>query len=123
MGFHWSLAFQRYGPVWRRGRKMLHGHIHIGVSHVHHPTQIISARRLARELLSAKQEKEVLPHLVRTNFGQFALKMIYGLDIKDPQHEYMTVTDNVIEALSESGLPGRFFVDFIPICEYNPLVR
>jgi cytochrome P450 len=119
MGMDWLLSMQPYGDTWRRGRKLLHTYVHPGVSSNYHHTQLQAARRFARGILDAKQDREVLPHLVRTNFGQTIVKMLYGIDAKDSESEYISLPEKVLQYLSDGALPGRFFVDFIPICSYS----
>jgi hypothetical protein len=115
MGLKWLLSMQPYGDLWRRGRKLLHGHVHQGVAPQYHPVQIESARRFIREILLTKTEKEALPHAIQSNFGRSIIKMIYGIDAKGDDSEYITIPERVLANISEGGTPGRFLVDFIPM--------
>jgi cytochrome P450 len=117
MNLKWLLSMMPYGETWRRGRKLLHSQVHPGVSPKYHPVQLRAARRFARDILNAKQDKEVLPHMVRTNFGQTIIKMVYGIDAKDGESEYISLPEKVLDNINEGGLPGRFLVDFLPICQ------
>jgi hypothetical protein len=104
MGFDWLLSMQPYGELWRRGRKLLHGHVHQGVTPQYQPVQLESARRFIREILLAKTDKDALPHAIKSNFGRSIIRMVYGID-----------PNQVLENISEASTPGRFLVDFLPM--------
>jgi hypothetical protein len=117
MGYGWQLSRMPYGDAWRRGRKLLHGHVHQGVSPKYHSTQLHAARRFARDILGAQQDPEVLPHMIRTNIGQTIIKLVYAIDVKDTESEYISLPEKVVRHVSEGSLPGRFLVDLLPICK------
>jgi hypothetical protein len=127
MGFTWILAFMPYGDQWRQGRKLLHAHVHAGAAVNYEPIQLLSARRFVRDLLVSEKTrpadklsdsaKAVLPRMVRANFALNAVRMIYGIDVRDSEAEarYVDVPEGVIRMGNEAGIPGRFLVDFFPI--------
>jgi hypothetical protein len=90
------------------------------------PIQLRMAKRFVRDLLASEASrpenklseaaKAVLPNMVRTNFGMTAVRIIYGIDIRDAvaEAEYVDVPERVLFALTECGTPGRFLVDFFP---------
>lgn len=117
MGFKWLLSTMMYGDKWRRGRKMLHAHVHSGVSPSYWPVQMQAARQFVQTLFAAPQTPDTLPQIVRTSFAQTIVKMVYGIDAKDPKSDYISVPEKVLEALNVSMLPGRFLVDYISIRE------
>jgi cytochrome P450 len=117
MGFDWLLSRLHYGDAWRRGRRLLHAHVHPGVSPRYHSTQLLSARRFARDILNAKQDNEVLPHVIRANIGRTIIKIVYGIDVKDSGSEFISMPEKVIGDVNEGSIPGRFLVDFLPICK------
>jgi hypothetical protein len=117
MDMKWVLFRMPYGDRWRRGRKLLHAHIHQGVAVRYHPVQIASARRFARDILSVKTEKEALANVVRASFGQSIIKMVYGIDAQDADSEYISLPEQVIRYTSQGATPGRFLVDSLPFCE------
>jgi cytochrome P450 len=115
MGFGWLLSMQPYGELWRRGRKLLHGHVHQGVTPQYQPVQLESARRFIREILLAKTDKEALPHAIKSNFGRSIIRIVYGIDANSDDSEYISLPNQVLENISEASTPGRFLVDFLPI--------
>jgi hypothetical protein len=116
MGFDWGLSILPYGDWWRQSRKLLHAHVHSAAASAYQPGQLISARRLVVELINAKHNKDILSSMIRTNFGIATIKMVYGIDVKSGEDEYITFPEQVVHAISEAGAPGRFFVDILPIC-------
>jgi cytochrome P450 len=105
-----------YGEAWRRGRKLLHAHVGPGVLSRYHSTQLAGAHRFVRDVLASEQDKDVLAQLIRTNSGQTIIKTMYGIDVEDNDSEFLSIPRKVLHALNEGGLPGRFLVDFLPIC-------
>jgi cytochrome P450 len=116
MDCKWILAFLPYGGRWRKGRKLLHNHLHIGAVSAFHPVQITAARRLVVDLLS-KQERPssgMLSTAVRLNVGQTIMKVVYGIDVKDTGSEFISIPEQLNDFLRESVMPGRFLIDLIP---------
>jgi cytochrome P450 len=114
---HWVFSLLPYGEHWRRSRKLFHAHVHQGIVHRYHPVQLESARRLARDILATKTDKEALPAAVKANFGRFIMKMVYGIDPADSNSEYLTLQQKVVDDFDDACTPGRFLVDFFPLCE------
>lgn len=118
------------GDYWRQGRKLLHSHVHAGASMKYRPIQLRNARRFVRDLLASEESrpvdklsdeaKAVLPRMVRASLAFNAVRIIYGIEIRDPvaQARYVGVPESVIRMCNEAGIPGRFLVDFFPICEF-----
>lgn len=109
------LAVSRYGERWRRGRKLLHTHFHVGAAPSLWPAQLKGARRLVVDLLASDRSPTALPHQVRLNFAQIITKIVYGIDIQGEDDEYIGITEKVLEAITVGQLPGRFLVDYIPL--------
>jgi hypothetical protein len=75
-----------------------------------------------RDLLAAKQDKEVLPALIRANFGRTIIKIMYGIDVGDEESEYISLPEKVLEQINELGQPGRYLVDLFPIRKNVPFL-
>jgi cytochrome P450 len=114
MDGNWILSLAPYGNRWREGRKLLHTYMHAGVASTFHLTQITAAQRLVADLLAAPQEPESLPKVVRLNVGQTIIKIVYGIDVKEAENEFITVPDRFNRLVTESMMPGRFLVDLVP---------
>jgi hypothetical protein len=119
MGLDFITGVVQYGDVWRTGRKLLHTHLHQGVASKYHSTQIMSARKLAQEILSAKQDNGVVSDVVRENFGRSVIKMAYGIDTEEVVREQITLVDTVMRGFSRSFTPGHFLVDFLTFCRHS----
>jgi hypothetical protein len=118
MGYGWQLSRMPYGDTWRRGRKLLHGHVHQGVSPKYHSTQLHAARRFARDILGVRQDDEVLHGMIHDNIGQTIVNVVYGINERDKINEYITLAEKIVDYSNNSVLPGRFLVEFMPICKY-----
>jgi hypothetical protein len=90
--------------------------VHSSAATTYQPVQLASARALVVDLLRAKLNMNILPTMVRTNFGKTTIKMVYGIDVKNGEDEYISMPEKVLHVLSEAAIPGRFFVDLFPIC-------
>jgi cytochrome P450 len=116
MDFDWLLSALPYGERWRRGRKLLHSHLHSSAVPAYQHIQLSSARSFVLDLLRTKHDKDVLLGMVRENFGASIIRMTYGIDVKNGEDEYIAVPETILHAISEVAVPGRFYVDLIPIC-------
>jgi hypothetical protein len=116
MSFDWSFATMPYGAKWQECRRLLHAYVRSSAAVTYQPVQLASARSLVLDLLRAEHNQNVLPGMIRTNFGATTMKMVYGIDIKSGEDEYITIPEKVLHALSEAAIPGRFLVDLFPIC-------
>jgi hypothetical protein len=121
MGFKWLMTTWSYGEKWRLGRKILHGHLHSGVSPSYWPVQITSARRFTQDLLDAPAAPTTLTGMVRSSFAQSIVRMVYGIDAK-ADSDFISVPEKVLDALNVSMLPGRFLVDNIPLRMFPSII-
>jgi cytochrome P450 len=116
MGSEWALSLLPHGAKWKESRRLLHAHVHSSAATAYQPVQLASARGLVVDLLRAEHNMNVLPNMIRTNFGKTTIKMVYGIDIKNDEDEYITIPERVLHAISDAAIPGRFLVDVLPIC-------
>jgi hypothetical protein len=116
MDCKWILAFLPYGGRWRKGRKLLHNYLHIGVASTFNPVQITAARRLVANLLSQQEHpsSSTLLTAVRLDVGQRIMKIVYGLDVKDAGSEFISIPEQLNLFLGECVIPGKFLVDLVP---------
>jgi hypothetical protein len=123
MDLGWQLSLLPYGDTWRRGRKLLHTHVNLGALLKYRSTQLHAARRFSRDVLIAKQDDHVLRRMLQANVGQTIVKLVYGIDVKDTESEHITLAEKVVSYVHECTIPGRFLVEFFPICEYSLKLR
>lgn len=126
----WVIATYPYGDRWRQGRKLLHSYARAGAVVKYEGIQLRSARRLIRDLLASEvsrpkdrmcaDARSALPQLIRKSFALNAVRIIYGIDVQDSVKDahYVDVPEKVLAATNKAGIPGQFFVDLIPFCEF-----
>lgn len=126
----WNIGFLPYGSHWRLGRKIIHSQTHAIAAARYQPIQLRGARRFIGDLLAAEPlrphdklseaAKSILPRLIRRNFTFTTVHMIYGIDVRDPIAEarYVDVPEKVLHIINKGLTPGRFLVDFLPLCAF-----
>jgi cytochrome P450 len=118
MDLGWQLSMLPYGDTWRRSRKLLRAHVHPGALQKHTSTQLHLARSFARDILRSDQDGGLLRYMIHANIGQTIVKMVYGVDTTDNNNEFISLAERVMGYINESVLPGRFLVEFLPVCKY-----
>ena len=53
-------------------------------------------------------------------FSALVLELLFGFDVKGIDDMYIKTNDDALESVMECFIPGRYWVDFIPILEYIP---
>ena len=48
------------------------------------------------------------------------MKVGYGIAIQESDDPYISIAEEVLNGISEAGIPGTFWVDFFPILKYVP---
>jgi hypothetical protein len=119
MGLDFMTGVIPYGDVWRTTRRLLHAHLHQSVALKYRPTQLISARKLAHEILAAQQEVGTVSPVVRANFGRMIVKLTYGIDTEEAASKHLALAEKVLDAFSASITPGHFLVDLLTFCELS----
>jgi cytochrome P450 len=122
MGIDWATPVAPYGDTWRTHRRLLHAHLNRDVATKYQPTQIASARKFAKEILTARQEVGMVSHVALENFGRMMIQMVYGIDSEEAAREHLSLAEFLLEAFSVAFTPGHFLVDFLTFCE-NCCVR
>jgi hypothetical protein len=131
----WVIATYPYGDSWRHARKLLHFHVRAGAAVKYERIQLRSARRFIRDLLASEEPrpsdrmcvdaKSALPRLIRENFAHNAVRLIYGIDVRDSSKDahYVDVPEQVLAATNKAGIPGQFFVDLMPFCKFSLYIQ
>jgi hypothetical protein len=91
--------------------------MHHGVVRKYEPVQIASARKLAQDILLAKQEIGAVSHIVRSNFGQMMMNMTYGIESEKAANEQLSLAEEYMEMTTTVFTPGRFLVDVFKFCK------
>ncbi|KAF8874760.1 cytochrome P450 [Infundibulicybe gibba] len=117
MKFNVFFPFMRYGVRWRRHRRLFHEHFRSNAVSKYHPVQSYETRVFLRRLL---QSPENLREHIRHAFGAIIMKIIYGIKVTEENDPYIRTAEKVMEGITETGIPGAFLVDFVPILKYVP---
>jgi cytochrome P450 len=56
MKWTWAFTLMRYGPMWRRSRKMFHQYFHAGAIVKYQPLQTQEVRRMLLRLIETPEE-------------------------------------------------------------------
>ena len=48
------------------------------------------------------------------------MKITYGIDIQESDDPYILLAEESLRGVNEAGIPGVFWVDFLPILKYVP---
>jgi len=51
------------------------------------------------------------------------MRITYGIQIEESDDIYINAAEEAAESMIQAGIPGRFIVDFIPLCEYTMVRR
>ena len=46
------------------------------------------------------------------------MRITYGIQTEESNDIYLKAAEEAAESMIQAGIPGRFIVDFIPLCEY-----
>ncbi|KAK7692903.1 hypothetical protein QCA50_004539 [Cerrena zonata] len=113
----WNFALMEYTPEWRVYRRNFHQFFHQRTVHNYHPIQLNQCRGFLRRTLGDSSQ---LSQHIRLIFSGIILKIIYDIDITDMHDEYIQIAEEAIAALSIVQVPGKFWVEFLPIMRYIP---
>ncbi|KAJ7826064.1 cytochrome P450 [Mycena olivaceomarginata] len=116
-GFHWHLAFMRYGPRWKEHRKVLMQQFQPSAVLLHRPVELEAAHALLQRLLDspAKYEKHF-----RHMAGRIILSTAYGIDVLPEDDPHIDISEKALHAMACTGNRGSFLVDSLPFLKYVP---
>jgi hypothetical protein len=58
--------------------------------------------------------------VISSTFGASIMKIGYGITIQESDDPYVSIVEEVLDGVTQAGLPGTFWVDFFPILKYVP---
>lgn len=53
-------------------------------------------------------------------FGATIFQIVYGIEIEDTSNKYLRLAEESLESAAAALVPGRFWVDFMPILRHIP---
>ncbi|KAI1790200.1 O-methylsterigmatocystin oxidoreductase [Ganoderma leucocontextum] len=112
-----TLGFMPYAPEWKDCRRAFWQHFHPGALGAYKDVQVAVARRFLLKLLRTPAGFE---QHIRFTFAATVLKISYGIDIEDENNEIVRVIEKAMEGPSQTIVPGKFLVDYVPLLRYVP---
>jgi len=117
MDWDLNMAMLRYNPWWRRHRRLFHEYFHRNAVLKYQPIQQQAAKALLRQLLVTPDD---FFHHVRHTFAAIIMNIGYGISVQESDDPYISIAEDAMQGLAEVGIPGAFWVDFLPILKYVP---
>ncbi|PPR01466.1 hypothetical protein CVT24_001870 [Panaeolus cyanescens] len=117
MGHDGMLAFQRYGPVWKKHRRAFQEQFHPQVIGEYQPVHVREVRAFLQRLLETP--KDFYRHIDQS-FGATILKVAYGYTIQGHDDPLVLNIEDAMDGIKQAGHPGAFLVDLIPAMKYIP---
>ncbi|KAL4247164.1 cytochrome P450 family protein [Abortiporus biennis] len=118
-GLDFNFALMSYSPRWRLHRRIFHQYFNANMISRYDSEQINSVRAFIRRTLNAKPSDDLMSS-VSLAFGASILKVVYGVDIDDTHHEYITLAHDHGQIASEVHELGRFWIDYFPFFKNVP---
>ncbi|KII84574.1 hypothetical protein PLICRDRAFT_179390 [Plicaturopsis crispa FD-325 SS-3] len=117
MGFEGFLSGIPYGETWRAIRRLFHREFHPKAALQFRPLEIEATHDLLRRLLDFHDDFSAhFAHLA----GKVIIDIAYGIKVQPDNDPYVRTADLAMEALSEAGSPGAFYVESLPFLKYVP---
>ncbi|KAJ7595208.1 putative CyP450 monooxygenase [Mycena floridula] len=117
MGFHWSMAVMPYSDIWKHQRKIFENYFRQREIPKFHQTL---TREVHMTLYRLLQAPELFLEHCRLLFGAVILDIVYGLGHTGHQDPIFVNGERVMQTLGEVTVPGRFWVDIMPLMRYIP---
>ncbi|KAI0076588.1 cytochrome P450 [Panus rudis PR-1116 ss-1] len=117
IGFHWTMAFNRYGERWRDMRRAFHQEFNQDAVKQFRDVQVKACHDLLRRY--ATQPENFMDD-IRHMTGRIIMRSAYGIDIKNEGDRYIEVGEVALQALSAASNAGTYLVDTLPFLKYLP---
>ncbi|KAJ7586756.1 putative CyP450 monooxygenase [Mycena floridula] len=117
MGYDRLLAFMPYGDIWKHQRNVFESYFRQREIPKFHQTLIRETHMMLHHLLEAPER--FLEHC-RLLFGATILDIVYGLKNVGHEDPIFITAELSIQSLGEAAIPGRFWVEQIPLMRYIP---
>ncbi|TFK92448.1 cytochrome P450 [Polyporus arcularius HHB13444] len=116
-GFGWLFALMNYGQEWRLHRRAFHQQMGADVITRYEPIELKTSRRLLKHLLRSPKDLEA--H-VKFAFASTVMRIVYGIDLEEPQGRYFDTVERMASVGAEVGVPGRFPVESLSFLRFIP---
>lgn len=112
------MLLARYGPQWRRARKLYHGMLHVNAASKYIPYQSLESKQLLSDVM--QQPQNILEHLQRYS-NSLTAQVTYGVrttSSDDPDLKTLFETTRQLEMLLSDITAA--LVDFFPALRWLP---
>ena len=58
--------------------------------------------------------------MITSTFSATIMNIAYGIAVQETNDPYLSIAEEALSGLTQAGIPGAFWVDFIPILKYVP---
>ncbi|KAF7378306.1 Cytochrome P450 [Mycena sanguinolenta] len=117
MGWDFLIAMMKYGDEWRIHRRLFNQEFNTVASRKFHGAERIAVHAFLRRLLD--NPEGFLEHL-ETMAGEIMVSAAYGIDALSANGRYIALGKAATKSFTDALVPGRYFVEFIPILKYVP---
>lgn len=117
VGFDWTVKVLQYGDLWRRHRSGFYPLTSNARISKYEEIQYKHSRNLLTRLLHTPNE--FLDH-VRRSLGEMVLETTYGIEALPEKDPYLELSEELVIKLGETGIPGNYLVDVIPLLRFIP---
>ncbi|KAF5353990.1 hypothetical protein D9756_007074 [Leucocoprinus leucothites] len=117
MGWDYNWGLIPYNAWWRRHRRAFHQFINSNQLPVYLPTQVKHVRAFLRRILDKPDD---VFHHSRHLFAALITDVAYGIQIKEENDPYIQHIEEVLTAVGEAAIPGRYLVELFPIMKHIP---
>ncbi|KAJ3483939.1 hypothetical protein NLI96_g5970 [Meripilus lineatus] len=117
MTWTFAIGFMGYGQPWRARRRYFHEYFHQGVVHEYAPIQTKEIRHFLRRALDSPNDME---RQVRLLFVAMIVNIAYGIKIEDLNAEYVVIAREAVEGVVRAGVPGAFWIEYLPFLKFIP---
>ena len=125
-----------YGTRWRETRRTFRRFFNQFASKRYAATQTREVRALLKRAVTfthgidqaslqlyvdahTMQFRSVDSHNFRT-FAAIIFDIMYGVRIQNKEDRYVKLGDNAVQGLSLTRIPGRFWIEYLPLLKYIP---
>ncbi|KAK1227306.1 hypothetical protein PQX77_009723 [Marasmius sp. AFHP31] len=117
MDANWDFALFRYSDWWRMHRRTFHQRFQPRVMPEYHDVQREATLELIENITQSPEE--FFTHVAHHS-GSMILKVLYGYTLKGKDDPYLKLVLNSLEGIIAAGVPGSFWVDYLPSLKYVP---
>ncbi|KAL1737323.1 cytochrome P450 [Schizophyllum commune] len=117
-GFDWLFSSMKYGNFYKRHRNMFQRHFPTtGVNEEYQALQLRQTHVFLRNMLHNPKD---FYYQVRRTATAIILEITYGHEVAETGDYYVGLADDALQGVSQAGIFGSFFVDYLPWLQYVP---